>query len=324
MNKRENLKRIFKKQGYDFIPAQFRLCETLIEKYKQIENTDMPFDEYFDFPWKNLPGIKPVNDEQINHAKYMPGALAKADSFEQILDFPFPEYDIDEYSVIKEAAEQIICSNRAPVGNMQCTIWETAWSLRGMENIMIDMISGDPIIELLFDRITDAAEKRAAIYAKAGADYLFIGDDIGMQHSAMMSLNMYRLWLKPRLKRVIQSAKAVNPDIIIIYHSCGYIEPFIPDLIESGIEVLNPVQPECMSFEKIYSEYSGALSFHGTVGTQTVMPFGTPGEVAATVKRNLSIAGPKGGLLPAPTHILEPDVPWENVKAYIKACREYK
>ena len=82
-------------------------------------------------------------------------------------------------------------------------------------------------------------------------------------------------------------------------------------------------QPECMDVEKILKEYGDRLSFHGTIGTQSVMPFGTPQEVRDNVKRNLDLAGDKGGLFVAPSHLLEPEVPWENIKAYVDACRNY-
>ena len=98
----------------------------------------------------------------------------------------------------------------------------------------------------------------------------------------------------------------------------------IPHLIDAGIDVLDPVQPECMSFEDIYKEFGDRISFHGTIGTQTTMPFGTPDEVRREVFKNLEIAGDKGGLLVSPTHMLEPEVPVENLVAYINACRDFK
>ena len=94
--------------------------------------------------------------------------------------------------------------------------------------------------------------------------------------------------------------------------------------MEAGVEVLNPVQPECMDFAEIHAEYGKKLSFWGTVGTQSTMPFGTPDEVKAVVRRNLEIAGEAGGLLCTPTHLLEPEVPWENIEAYVEACREFR
>jgi uroporphyrinogen decarboxylase len=144
-----------------------------------------------------------------------------------------------------------------------------------------------------------------------------------MQDSIMMSEGMYREWLQPRLAKVIAAAKAKKPDVLIFYHTCGFVEPLIPNLIEAGIDILNPVQPECMDFAEIHAEYGDRLSFNGTLGTQTTMPFGTPDEVRKTVLTNLEIAGPKGGLLCCPTHMLEPEVPWENIVAYVEACKEF-
>jgi uroporphyrinogen decarboxylase len=207
---------------------------------------------------------------------------------------------------------------------MECTIWETAWYLRRMDLLMMDMAAENDKAVFLLDKITDLACFRAARYAEAGADILMLGDDLGMQRSIMMSPGMYRAWLKPRLKRVIDAAKAVKPDVLIQYHSCGYVTPLVPDLVEAGIDILNPVQPECMDVEQVFGEFRGRLSFNGTIGTQTTMPFGSPDAVRSAVRRNLALAGPRGGLFCCPTHVLEPEVPWENVEAYVEACGEWR
>ncbi|MFN2352741.1 MAG: uroporphyrinogen decarboxylase family protein, partial [Kiritimatiellia bacterium] len=166
--------------------------------------------------------------------------------------------------------------------------------------------------------------QKAAAFAAAGTDIIRLGDDVGMQQSIMMSKGMYDEWLKPRLARVIAAAKAANPKVLIFYHTCGFVAPLIESLIEAGVEILNPVQPECMDFLEIHRQYGDRLSFDGTLGTQTTMPFGTPAEVEAVVCRNLDIAGPAGGLLCCPTHLLEPEVPWENIVAYVSACKTYR
>jgi uroporphyrinogen decarboxylase len=192
-----------------------------------------------------------------------------------------------------------------------------------MDKLMIDMALEDEKATWLLDQITDRACYRAEIFARQGADIIGLGDDIGMQESIMMSVEMYQRWIKPRMKKVIEAVKSVNPEILISYHSCGYITPFIPDLIDLGVDILNPVQPECMDFREIHDTYGSQISFSGTIGTQSLMPFGTPEEIRQEVHRNLDIAGPKGGLFCCPTHLLEPEVPWENIEAYVQACREY-
>ena len=205
---------------------------------------------------------------------------------------------------------------------MQCTIWVTSWYIRGMENLMMDMMCDEEMAAAILDWVAAMSTQRALLYANAGCDILFLGDDIGMQRSIMMSRELYTQWIQPRLKKLIAEVKAVRPDIIVFYHSCGFIEPLIDDLIDAGIDVLNPIQSECMDFGEIYAKYHDRLVFHGTIGTQTVMPFGTPEEVRAEVWKNLDIAK-EGGLFVAPTHLLEPEVPWQNILAYVQACREY-
>ena len=122
------------------------------------------------------------------------------------------------------------------------------------ESLRGDGTGDDPMAEYLLDKITDLACYRVRKFAEAGADILLLGDDIGMQSTPMMSMAMYRTWLKPRLAKVIAAAKSVKPDLLVHYHSCGYVLPFIDDLIEAGVDILNPVQPECMDFAQIHAQ----------------------------------------------------------------------
>jgi uroporphyrinogen decarboxylase len=201
-------------------------------------------------------------------------------------------------------------------------IFEIAWQMRSMERLFMDFIENQEFAEMLLDRITEDRAFMAQRYAEAGVDMLLIGDDVGMQDRLMMSPQMWRRWLKPRLARVIQAGKEVNPKVHIYYHSDGNIEDIIPDLIEVGVDVLNPVQPECMDPAKLKRLYGDRLSFWGTIGTQTTMPFGTPEEVKRVVHERVRTVGKGGGLVLAPTHVLEPDVPWENVIAFFEAVEE--
>ncbi len=352
MNQRENLLSLIGRKGYDFMPATFFLCPSLIAEYQRRTGSDLPYQAYFNMPWRFIPEIQPVNgdtsrflpyfkdlkpgahidmfgvghepgSEAAKHMTYMRNPLKNIDDVEQVLAYPFPVFQGADLTEQRAAVAALHAQGLAAVGDMEMTIWEASWYIRGMENLMMDMLSEDPIAETLLDTITNLSIDRMRMYIDAGVDILFIGDDVGMQSTLLMSESLYCEWLKPRLTRLIREARKKKPDIVIIYHSCGFVEPLIPHLIEAGIDVLNPVQPECMSFEKVFATYKGALSFHGTIGTQQVMPFGTPEEVRSAVFRNLDIAGKHGGLVVAPTHVLEPEVPWENILAYVAACREY-
>lgn len=353
MNQRENLLSLLKRQGYERAPYEFSLCPSLVESYHKNENTQVEYREYFEMPLKSVPGLIPDDTDKSRFLSYhkkdeitldeldewgvghratktsmhmtkMFFPLGESQTVEDIMQYPLPTYSEKNNANLKQKVEGLHKKGLASVGNMQCTVWETAWYMRGMENLMMDMMSDEEMAAALLDRVTERSMQRAALYVKAGVDILFLGDDIGMQQSIMMSEELYTTWIQPRLKKVIDVAKAINPEVIVFYHSCGYVEPLIPYLIQAGIDVLNPIQPECMDFEEIYKKYGSQISFNGTIGTQTTMPFGTPEDVKAQVKRHLDIAGEKGGLFVSPTHLLEPEVPWENIKAYMQACNEYK
>jgi uroporphyrinogen decarboxylase len=258
------------------------------------------------------------------HMTRMLHPLQGIEELEKIKSYPFPKFDEGDGSLQRSLVEKLHTRGLAAVGNMQMTIWETAWYLRGMEDLMMDMMGEEPAAAFILDTVTDQAIIRAVSYAGAGADIVYLGDDIGMQSRIMMSVELYRSWLKPRLKKVIDAAKAINPDLIIMYHSCGYVIPFIDDLIDAGVDVLNPIQPESMDYREVVAAFEDRLSFHGCIGTQRLMPFGTPDEVRTAVKECLDSMGPRGGMLAAPTHVLEPEVPWENILAYAEACRAYR
>jgi len=312
------------------IDFDISIAHKLVPDIIPAEREQSVFSKYYDY------GLRPGTDIDIWGVAREPGSaesmhmmrmrhpMKDFDSLEQIAAYPFPDFSKSSRAEQEKSVYAAKYDDFITMGKMPMTIWETSWYLRGMENLMVDMMSDDPIAEALFNRVTEIAVIRAKAFAMSGVDILFIGDDIGMQRSIMMKESLYSDWLKPRLKEVINAAKAINPDIVVIYHSCGFITPMIPHLVEAGIDVLNPIQPECMDFGEIYDLSGKQLSFHGTIGTQSVMPFGTPDEVRNAVFKNLDIAGEMGGLLVAPTHLLEPDVPVENVVAYLKACIDYK
>lgn len=352
-SKRDNLLSLLRRQGYDEVPVEFMLCPALVEKYRMMENQTMDYQTYFGMPWRRVGELIPDDTDLTRFEPYHKGRLGASVELDEwgvghqstptsmhmtkmlfplenaagaadIERYPLPVYSNKNNAWLREAVEQLHQKGLASVGNMQCTIWETSWYLRGMENLMMDMLDEEPAAEVLLDRVTQMSIDRALLYARAGVDILYLGDDIGMQKSTMMSEDTYLQWIQPRLKRLIGAVKAVRPDIIVFYHSCGYITPFIPALIDAGIDVLNPIQPECMDFGEIYRKYGSRISFHGTIGTQSTMPFGTPQEVRREVEKNLRIAGEAGGLMVAPTHLLEPEVPWSNILAYVEACLDYK
>ena len=362
MTPRENLLNLYRRKGAKSAPVGFVLCESLENEFKLRFPESKSYQDHFNFPFRNIidpgfawnfenldmiPGRKEINWYQFYpegfqyevkfdgwgtaheksptsmHMTKMHHPMKSFETMEQMLAYPMPDFTQVDFSPIGKQIDELHACGLAAFIWQECTIWETAWYMRGMDMLMLDMAMEDEKAVWLLDQITEKACYRAKIFAKLGADIIGLGDDIGMQSTIMMSMEMYQQWLKPRLKKVIEAAKSVNPDVLISYHSCGFIEPFIPELIDAGVDILNPVQPECMDFKSIFEKYQDQISFNGTIGTQRLMPFGTAEDVKREVHCNLSIAGAKGGLFCCPTHMLEPEVPWENIEAYVHACNDF-
>jgi uroporphyrinogen decarboxylase len=243
--------------------------------------------------------------------------------FRELQEYPFPDLDADyRYTDVADKIEAI--QNRGlATAYFSGSVFETAWFMRGMEQLYVDMSMDRDTADYLLDRITDIVAASSRRLAEAGLDLLILGDDIATQTGMMMSLPMYREHFKPRLARIIQAAKTAKPDILVFYHSDGNPWDAIPDLIEAGVDVLNPVQPECIDPAKVKESFGDHLSFFGTISVQQTMPFGTPEDVRQEVKLRIETVGQNGGLLLAPAHVLQPDTPWENIVAFFEAVREY-
>lgn len=347
-----NLLRAMRRQGFESVPLESgNFCPAQAEAFKErfghadyaaffgnptrgvscrlLRSFDDPCALY---PRETLPedisfdafGIGHSRRPGCWHMTHMHHPLQGDAPLEEIENYPLPTVAPDAAAQLAASTTDIHGQGLAALGHEACTVWETAWYLRSMEDLMADMMSGDPRATVLLDRVTALAVARAQAYARTGTDILSLGDDIGMQHTIMMSLELWREWLKPRLAAVIAAAREAKPDILIFYHSCGYVLPFIDELIEIGVDILNPVQPECMDFADVHARFKGRISYWGTIGTQQVLPFGTPADVKAVVRRNLELCGAEGGITIAPTHMVEPEVPWENLLAMKEAAAEFR
>jgi uroporphyrinogen decarboxylase len=189
-----------------------------------------------------------------------------------------------------------------------------------MEDLMMDMVTAPELAHEFFERTSALQRVAATQYAHAGVDIVITGDDVGGQRGLLMSLGMWRQFLKPRLAATVRAVKEARAETAFFYHSDGNVEAVIPDLIEIGVDILNPVQPECMDPAAIKRRFGNELSFWGTVSVQRTRPVGTPDEVRAEVRARIRDVGRNGGLILAPAHVLGPETPWENVVAFFEAA----
>jgi uroporphyrinogen decarboxylase len=205
------------------------------------------------------------------------------------------------------------------VGVTPTTIFESAWALRGYEQLMIDMATEPDKAARFLDIPYSYHKFVTQRLVRLGVDMIWLGDDVGGQSSMLMSPRMWRQYLKPRMADLIASLRAINPQIKIAYHTDGVVYPIIPDLIEIGLDVLNPIQPMAMDPVKLKNEYGKNLCFWGSIDIQQTLPFGTPEQVKAEVITRLKTIGRGGGLLIGPTHNIQLDTPLENLWALVEA-----
>jgi uroporphyrinogen decarboxylase len=198
------------------------------------------------------------------------------------------------------------------VGVTVTTILETAWALRGLEQLLVDLAVDPDLANHLLDIPYRYHLIAAKELVRLGVDMIWTGDDIGSQLDMMISPKMWRRYLKPRMANYISELKAINPDIKIAYHSDGNILRIIPELIEIGVDVLNPIQPASMNPSQIKEAFGDRLCFWGSIDEQHTLPFGSKSDVEVEVRQRLQTIGREGGLILAPTHHVQLDTPLEN------------
>ena len=232
-------------------------------------------------------------------------------------DYVWPE--VDEKSVEKVRSLRKKCEDYCLYGGVT-HLWEIAWQLTGFTEIMKMMFKNPRIVDQILDELHRIRVEEAILLCEAGVDVIVDGDDVGMQKGMMMSPELWRRFLKPRYAELVDICH--KRGTFFHFHSDGWIEPIIPDLIEIGVDILNPVQPECMDPVKLKEAYGDKICFDGTIGVQSTLPFGTPEEVAYEVKERIYKLGPTGLIL-GPTHAIQPDVPIENILILYKTAIKY-
>ena len=206
------------------------------------------------------------------------------------------------------------------IGRLHCTIFESAWALRGFQQMLLDFLL-DPALTHEILEITYCYHKAVACeMAQRGVDMIWLGDDMGAQKNMLISPATWRAFFKGRMADIIAEAKRIAPRVTIAYHSDGAIYQIIPDLIEMGVDVLNPIQCDSMDPARLKREYGDRLSFFGAIDVQNTLPFGTPESVAAEVRERRATIGAGGGWICAPTHHVQLDTPLENFRALVEAA----
>ena len=251
--------------------------------------------------------------------------LANAETEADIQHFAFPDplaegrFEHAKATVAKYGEQYAIC------GDMEATIFETAWSLVGMEKFFKDFAMEKPYVFALFDRIMEYSLGVTKEMVRIGADIIWLGDDVGAQQSMLISPLLWRNTLKERLRYIITELKREKPELKIDYHCCGSYFPIMGELIEVGVDILNALQPTAanMDLTTIKNTFGAQASLFGGIDIQKVLPFGSLNDVEQEVQRVMTAAAHGGGYIISGAHNIQPDTSVEKVVKLFEWSKKY-
>ena len=229
-----------------------------------------------------------------------------------------PEVDPAE---IKRHTENVLFNGNdsfklAKIGML---LFERAWSLRGMENLLMDFFENEEFVDALFSMITDYNLSVITEALKYPVDGFYFGDDYGQQNGLIMGRDLWCKMIMPHLKRTFKPIK--EKGLPVFLHSCGDISDIMNDLIDIGLDCYQTVQPEIYDLQLLKEKYGDVLTFYGAVSAQQFLPFANPEAVQAKITETISILSNNGGYICAPTHQTPEDVPPENIMAMIEKLK---
>lgn len=200
-------------------------------------------------------------------------------------------------------------------------LFERAWILYGMEALLTDMLLRPSLIHNLLDRLTEYYLRTIdALAAFPQLDGIYYGDDWGQQRGLIMGPKLWRIFIKPRITLIHRRIKAIGKFVYV--HTCGDIETILPDMIETGIDLYDPFQPEVFDIFRIKKEYGRDIAFLGGISLQKTLPFGSARDVRRETRLKADRLSEGGGYIAGPSHALTRDVPAENIHAMLETLRK--
>ena len=233
--------------------------------------------------------------------------------------YAFPEPRV---GAIKAAMAECLDGGRDTVrlAKISFSYFERAWSLRGMERLLIDFLSDPREARRILDGILAFNLALIDEALRHDVDGFYIGDDYGQQKGLIMGPDIWREFLRPGLREMFSKIKSKGK--VIAFHSCGDNREILGDFVDIGLDVYQTVQPEIYDLPSLKRDFGADLSFWGCISTQRLMPFASPAEMKDEVRRVIGIMAKGGGFIVSPTHQVPADVPPENVVAFVEVMRD--
>lgn len=247
---------------------------------------------------------------------------------EMIQSYDWPSFADEPLEAFAARAAAASARGECVVLNLCCHLLAAGQMLRGMENFMMDLICAEDVVEALMSSLLEGYFERInklAPILKDSVDVVLFNDDLGTQQGPMISPASYRKLIKPYQRKLFKAAKRAF-DAPLLFHSCGAVREFIPDLIECGVDALNPVQISARGMDpgELKRDFGKDITFWGGgVDTQYVLNRCSPAEVKDSVRKNIELLAPGGGFVFCQVHNIQPDVPLQNIYAMFEALDEY-
>jgi uroporphyrinogen decarboxylase len=201
--------------------------------------------------------------------------------------------------------------------------YKMAWMLRGMDNVLADYLINRPLLEALYDRLYALYTEICVRMVSGGVDMITITGDIAMQDRIIMGPDTWRAVDRPRLQALLDACRAANPEVLLYIHSDGDVGDLMPDFVDMGFDVINPLQPECIDPAEVKRRWGDRIALHGGVSLQRTLPFGSVDDVRLEVETLIRQCGYDGGLVVFPSNVIQPDTPVENIIACFHAARDF-
>jgi uroporphyrinogen decarboxylase len=261
-------------------------------------------------------------NELGSYEENMP-ALAAAQSLAEVQSHRWPDPDWWDFKPIKSVIREMNRDQPCHVRFRMGSVFEVAWQLRGMETFLPEMAADPAIPAYMMERITDIlAEVTRRLLEEAGddIDMVYFYDDVGSNQSLLISKKMWRALIRPCHQKLIDVAKKRGKQVM--YHTDGAVRPLIPDFIEMGVDVLNPIQPGAAGMEPaaLKRDFGAQISFHGGVDIVGLLPKASPAAIRSAVRQLAADLGEDGGYIMAGSHHIQCDTPLDNILALYDVC----